>query len=183
MKNTFPLMLCLLAFISFCSCTSVKVTTDYDKSVDFSKYKTYTIYKLTTNGESISDLNKDRIINAIKAEMARKGFTEAETDPDLLVHATTALISKKNVTATTNYYRYNSYYRPYSWGPNYGGTVTYNEYNYKEGTLIIDILDANSKKLIWQGIGDKEIDKPSKDIDKKINEAVAGIMDDFPPGK
>jgi hypothetical protein len=48
---------------------------------------------------------------------------------------------------------------------------------------MIDVVDAAKKQLVWQGVGNKEIDKPNKNPDEKINEAVAKIMASFPPGK
>jgi hypothetical protein len=48
--------------------------------------------------------------------------------------------------------------------------------------LIIDIIDPKTKQLIWEGIGNKEIDKPSSDPDKAISAAVKSIMAGFPPG-
>jgi len=62
------------------------------------------------------------------------------------------------------------------------GTTTYSTYDYKDGTLMIDVIDAAKKQLIWQGTGNKEIDKPSKNPDQAINEAVQKIMASFPPG-
>ena len=60
--------------------------------------------------------------------------------------------------------------------------TTYDVQNYKDGSLIIDIIDAKTQKLIWEGVGNKEIDSPAKDPEKAINEAVATIMSNFPPG-
>ena len=62
------------------------------------------------------------------------------------------------------------------------GTTTYSTYDYKDGSIIIDIVDAAKKQLVWQGMGNKEIDKPAKDPEPVINSAVAKIMASFPPG-
>jgi hypothetical protein len=62
------------------------------------------------------------------------------------------------------------------------GYTTYNVQNYKDGSLIIDIVDAKSKNLIWEGIGNEEIDKPLKDPDTAIPAAVASILAKYPPG-
>ncbi|HRI19806.1 MAG TPA: DUF4136 domain-containing protein [Panacibacter sp.] len=174
--------LCLFALVFFAACSTIKVATDYDRSADFSKYKTFSFYQLVDKSESVSDLNKTRIINAIRAEMIKKGLTETSSNPDVFVHATTILEDKKSVSSSTNYYGYGGYYRPYAWGPGFGGTTNYNVYEYKAGSLIIDIVDAANKQLIWQGTGNKEIDKPSKDPDAVITEAVTKILNGFPPG-
>jgi len=181
MKTIRNFSLLLLVTVLF-SCNSVTVTTDYDKSVDFSKYKSFSFYELTDKSGSVSELNKKRIVNALKSEMTKKGFVESMNNPDVLVNLTAILADKKSITANTNYYNYGGYYRPYYWGGGYGGaTTSYDVYEYKDGSLIIDIIDASNKQLIWQGIGNKEIDSPSKNPDKTINEAVAKIMENFPP--
>ena len=162
---------------------SLKVSSDYDKSVNFSQYKTFSMYKSDNSQSAISQLNHDRIINAIKSEMAKKGLQENDDNPDVLVNTVTILENRVAVNASTNYYGYGGYYRPYYWGGGMGSsTTTYNTEHYKDGSLIIDVIDANTKKLVWQGTGNKEIDEPIKDPDKKIPEAVSLIMASFPPG-
>ena len=76
----------------------MKVTTDYDKAANFQQYKTFTINQVDEKSQSISQLNKDRIVNSVKAEMTKKGFQE-NADPDLLVQIVTILQDKKSVTA------------------------------------------------------------------------------------
>lgn len=154
------------------------------KTIDFTKYKSFSFYELKDKSGAVSDLNKNRIIQAVKSEMFKKGFIENKTNPDLLINLTTLIADKKSVTSNTNYYNYGGYYRPYGWGNGYlGSTTTYNVYEYKDGSLIIDLIDVNSNQLLWQGIGNKEIDSPSKNPEKTISEAVAKIMEKFPPQK
>lgn len=162
---------------------SLKVNSDYDKSVNFSQYKTFSMYKSDNSQSAISQLNHDRIINAIRNEMTKKGFQETDNNPDVLVNTVTILESRVAVNSSTNYYGYGGAYRPYYWGGGMGGSTTnYNVQHYKDGSLIIDVIDANTKKLVWQGTGNKEIDEPIKDPDKKIPAAIASIMASFPPG-
>jgi hypothetical protein len=170
-----------LALLVACS-PSLKVSSDYDKSVDFTKYKTFAMYQLQDKSGAVSQLNQNRIFDAVKKQMIAKGFTENDANPDVLVNVVTYLKEKQQVTANTNYYGYGGYYRPYAYGGGMAsGTTTYNTYNYHDGTLMVDVVDAAKKQLVWQGVGNKEIDKPSKDPDKVIPEAVAKIMASFPP--
>ncbi|WP_348811673.1 DUF4136 domain-containing protein [Flavobacterium maritimum] len=179
--RNFGLFFSIIFILNSCS-PSLSVTTDYDRSADFSKYKTFAFYDLADKSGSLSDLNRNRIINAVKTEMKNKGFTETSSNPDVMVNVTTVLVNKQSVTADTNTYGYGGYYRPYRWGGSYSGTTTYNVYNYKDGSLIIDIIDAEKNQLVWQGTGNKEIDKPSSNPDQTISEAVAKIMSSYPPG-
>ena len=65
-----------------------------------------------------------------------------------------------------------------------GYSQTYNV-EYQEGTLIIDILDAKSHELVWRGTGQDYVEEQQspEEITEGINQAVTGIMSDFPPGK
>ena len=83
MKALKLLPLALIFFIA--SCSSIRVTTDYDTTADFSKYKTFAFYKKGIDKAEISDLDKRRILKAIESEMLAKGFTKSD-EPDLLVN-------------------------------------------------------------------------------------------------
>ena len=162
-------------------CEGLKVVTDYDKKIDFSKYKTFAIDTFRQS-ESVSQLNQQRVIEAVKATMKSKGFSESD-NPDLLVHISAILKDRTSVTAESNFYGYGGLYRPYAWGGGLTDYTTYDVYHYKNGSLVIGIADAASKNLIWEGIGNKEIDGPIKDLDTVIPLAVGKIMEAFPPGK
>jgi hypothetical protein len=175
------ILLVAVLITSHCS-PSLKVTSDYDKAVNFQQYRTF-VMDTVNSLRSINQLNQNRIFNAVKAEMIKKGFAESAT-PDLIIRPVVIIKDKQSITASTNYYGYGGYYRPYAWGGGMGtsGYTTYNVENYKEGSLIIDIAEAATKKLLWEGIGNKEIDKLSKDREKEINAGVSAIMGSFPPG-
>lgn len=178
------LALGLVALMAACS-PALKVTSDYDQNVNFSQYKTFNFYNLKTSG-SVSQLNAERIANAIRAELSAKGLKEVNSNPDLMVNAVTLVKEKQQVNATTNYYGYGGLYRPYGYWGGMGmgsGYTTVSTYNYKDGSLTIDIVDTKTNKMVWQGIGNKEIDKSPKDPDAAINEAVKAILAKFPPGK
>jgi hypothetical protein len=174
-------MFLITAVISSCS-SSLKVTSDYDKAVNFSQYKTFLIDTFRLN-QSISQLNQVRAVNAVKAELIKKGMSESSS-PDALVHISVILKDMQSMTSNTNYYGYGGFYRPYAWGGGMGasGYTTYNVQNYKEGSLIIDIVDSKTKNLIWEGIGNKDLDKAPKNPEETIPQAIAMILENYPPG-
>jgi hypothetical protein len=54
---------------------------------------------------------------------------------------------------------------------------------YDQGTLILDIVDAKKKELVWRGSANGILD-PGASPDKKaskVNEAVTKTLADFPP--
>jgi len=175
----------LLVLLYSCSPT-VKVTTDYDHSANFSEYKTFAVYDLKAQEGQVNQLNVDRVTNAIRSEMIAKGFTESASNPDLKVNAVSILKNKQSVTADTNFYGYGGMYRPYGyWGGGAmmgGGSTTFNTYDYVAGSLVIDIVSAKTQKLVWQGIGNSQIDSKPDNPEEFIAGAIKKIMEGFPPG-
>lgn len=181
--NYFSVCAIVLVFVSGCG-TTISVTSDFDKSVDFSKYKTFSFYHLKTTGE-VSKLNADRIVNAINLELKGKGYVESKDNPDLLINAVTVLQEKiATSVSTTSYYGYGGYYRPYGYGYGYGypvgNSTAVNTYNYKDGTIMVDILDAKTEKLIWEGTGSSEITSKPSDPEKAIGYAISKILASYP---
>jgi hypothetical protein len=185
MRKNIRLLLSIISATTLISCEpTLHVTSDYDKSVNFTNYSTFAVLQLSEKAQTISELNADRVINAIKAEMVAKGFKEDAAAPDLKVMPVAIFTPKQEVTANTNYYGYGGVYRPYGWGTGMSsGYTTYNVDDYTDGSLIIDIVDSKTEKLIWEGVGNKEIDKPSKKPDETIPAAIKKIMAGFPPGQ
>ncbi|WP_457616976.1 DUF4136 domain-containing protein [Lutibacter sp.] len=172
MKVIKALSLSLLFFVA--SCSSVRVTTDYDTSTDFSKYKTFAFYKKGIDKVEISDLDKRRILKAIESELMAKGFTKSK-NPDILVNIFTKSRQKVDVYDNSYYFGWHPWY----YGPNFGMHVS----KYTEGTLFIDLIDAKKKELAWQGIGSGALNT-SGNVAKKeerIRNFVAEIMAKYPP--
>ncbi|KIQ21313.1 hypothetical protein RT99_10885 [Flavobacterium sp. MEB061] len=174
----------LLGLIYSCSPT-VNVTSDYDHAANFSEYKTFAVYDLKAQEGQVNQLNVDRVTKAIRSEMIAKGFTESST-PDLKVNAVSILKNKQSVTANSDFYGYGGMYRPYGyWGGGAmmgGGTTTFNTYDYVDGSLVIDIVSTKTQKLVWQGIGNAQIDNKPDNPEEFIASSVKKILAGFPPG-
>jgi hypothetical protein len=166
----------LLLFLS--SCSTVRVNSDFDKNADFSRYKTFAFQKSGIDKVEISDLDKRRILRAIDNEMIKKGFTKSET-PDLLI----TIFTKEREQVDINQYHSNwGYGWRWGWDPfMWGGQTTVTKTT--EGTLFIDLIDANKKELIWQGEGNGYLTKKSQEKEARINEFVAKILAQYPPEK
>lgn len=69
----------------------------------------------------------------------------------------------------------------WGWGYGWGGPTTYTTYTTREGTLIVDIADANGHQLLWRGSAtDTLTDNSDKNI-KKLNNAANKLFKNFPP--
>lgn len=174
-----------LVLLFFNSCTSVRVVSDYDKGADFNSYKSYAFYKTGIDKAQISDLDKKRILNAIDTELSSRNFVKSK-EPDLLVSIFTK--EREQVDVYNNrFYGYGwgwgyGFWNPWMWyggfGP-YGNSVS----TRTEGSLYIDLIDAKTKELVWQGRGVGVIGN-SNNIEKKeqrIREFVSEILQKYPP--
>ena len=79
---------------------------------------------------------------------------------------------------------YYDYRDPYGYDP----FIAYPAYEtridqYTQGTLNIDVVDAKTDKLVWEGMVSGRItDREIRNLEQTIDEAVAAIMADFPIG-
>ena len=162
------------------ACSSTRVSYDYDKSTDFSKYQTYN-YSEDAMNLPIQQLNRDRVLNAIDKEMTARGFTKSE-DPDVLVDLHAKTEEKRDATATTT--SDGMYGNPWAWGYAPGfSTTQINVNEYTEGTLFINIVDAGMEKIVWQGIGRGALNEGNISPEKReenINKAISKIFENYP---
>lgn len=165
----------LLLSLFMVSCSTVRVASDYDKETDFNSFKSYAFFKPGIDKAEISDLDKKRILRAIETEMQAKGFIKSE-NPDVLV----SIFTKTN--QNINIYQ-NNYGMGYGWGwhPWYWGSGFNTVSRTSEGTLYIDLIDAESKELVWQGMGTAALAKEVNKKQERINEIVQKIMEKYPP--
>jgi hypothetical protein len=171
-------LLTLVFFFLIASCSSIRVTSDYDTATDFTKYKTFAFYKKGIDKVEISDLDKRRILKAVEVEMLAKGFVKSE-NPDILVNIFTKSRQKVDVYDTNNMNNFYMGWHPWYYGPNFGLHIS----KYTEGTLFVDLIDAEKKELAWQGIGSGGLTTSGNVVKKeeKIKEFVAEIMAKYPP--
>ena len=177
----------LLSCLTMTACSTLTVSTDYNPEYDFSGLKTYQWVKAEKHSDDVRVNNSliiNRVNNAINQDLQAKGLTEKKTgDADVLVNWFGG-IDNKIRQESINYY-YGSMWHGYPYGGYWPGySQTYNV-EYQEGTLIIDILDAKSHELVWRGTGQDYVEEQQspEEITEGINQAVTGIMSDFPPGK
>lgn len=166
------------------SCSTIKIHTDYDRSVDFTKYKNFEYYGWANGSDKIlNDLDKRRIESAFADELYKRGMGFVAKDGDMIIALHIVTEQKTQTTATTTgmgggYGGYYGYGPGYGWGGGHS-TTSVNTYNYAVGTLIISMYDKANEQLIWESSGSGEISDPSK-REKSIPYVVSKIMKDYP---
>ncbi len=170
-------VLCILVLV-LASCSSLSVKTDYDRDVDFQNYESYAWSDREVPEDALAQnpLVKRRVQEAVDKTLRAKGYSlveEEEADFVVVVHA-----GVKERIRVQDWGRY-GWYDPW-WGP-YGGRVEVS--HYEEGTLVIDVVDAEQEELVWRGMGTGIVKRrvnPEK-MQQEINEDVEKILSDFPP--
>lgn len=161
----FTTVLCMICVSAF----AVDVKTDFDHHANFSQYKTYSWAKVDTP----DPLWNDRVKEAVDRALMAKGWSQVPSGGDVSVVAVGT--TREKPTLRTFYDGFDGWL----WG-GFADATTYVE-NYTEGTLIVDLFDTASKKLIWRGSATDILSgKPEKD-EKKVDKAVAKMFEHFPP--
>lgn len=169
--------LSVMAAALLTGCASLTTHYDYDTTAAFGALEAYDWLPVdSTTRAQINDINVRRIQGATNRVLAEKGYRVVSDNPDFLVaiHAGT----QEKLDLVSSGYRYGPYGR---WYGGYRGGI--DVYRYTEGTLVIDVVDASSKQLIWRGSAQGTVNPgmAPEEIEHRIDEAVAKILERFPP--
>ncbi len=159
---------------SLTACSSVSVTTDFDHSVAFSQYHSYT---LISDQMTMSPSSNNALKETLRSQLAQQGIRETDEKADLHIVSRVSTQEKLQVHQSSDMgygYRYGRYR---GWGgvPNNYTDVS----QYTEGTLILDFVDAKTQQLVFRGVGNATVDDPQTNA-AHIKEIVQKIMTDFP---
>jgi len=173
-----------VAAVALAACASgPEIRTDYDRSADFGKYRTYGfVANAGTDTADARSLLTQTLQNAAAREMEARGYQRSE-NPDLAINFTGKLEEKVDVQSTpAPYYGpgwgYGGWYgAPYGgWG---GNEVTTRRYNV--GTIIMDVVDRERRQVVFQGgISDVVTKKMRANREATLTNAVAGIFSKYP---
>ena len=175
-KVVFVLIGMMLLFTGKSSAGQVK--TDYDRSADFGRYKTYSWEKVKTQ----DPLNVERIKNAVNADLAAKGWSQVNSGGDISIMAME--ITHDQQTLNTFY---DGFGGGWGWrrfgGGGFGGLgeATTTTETYKVGTLVVDLFDSKTKQLVWRGNSSDTLSNNSNKNIQNLDKDVAKMFKQFPP--
>ncbi len=168
MKLKFGVVLAVLLTASLAF--AQKVNTDYDHSFDFSQIHTFAVQFGT---QWNNPLQQERAKTDIVQQLTSKGWTLAP-DPDsadalVVIHG--AVQQQKSL---------DTWYSGGGWG--WGGGMAQTTQNVVNvGTMVVDVLNTHTKKLIFRGTATDQLsNKPEKNTEK-LDKAVDKMFKDFPP--
>lgn len=184
------LLLLMVAFIAF-GCSSLKVTSDYDSAIDFSKYKTYKILYFVNEEDAknktfrINDINQKRVETSLSTELDMREYS-ASDKPDVYFLYAFDIDIKKSYSASTTYtggsymgYR-GRYYGGYGYGGGGSSYTNVDEYETIMGRLRIAMVDAETEELLWIGSASDEVKDNGKKGDEKVAKVINKVMAEFP---
>jgi hypothetical protein len=178
MKRTLALL--AVALLAAAGCSTLSISTDFDKAADFTQYKTFT-WKDT--GDGIDSIWNKRIEGVFSDTLAAKGLRRVDSGGDLWVAA------HPRLTKETQINTYNT-----GWGYGYGwygyggmGMATTTVTEIPVGTLMIDLVDAKKKELVWRGVASDTLNtdpnRTAEDREKKLRDVAAQMFAGYPPKK
>lgn len=177
MKQKLYLLFVMISLLFLFSCSSMHVMVDYDKDTSFENYKTFTFVKpkhrpQARKGIEQKPLFGKAVLREIQSILESKGFEKAESieTADLLVHFYAMVQHRRDYVPPS--YHVGRWGRVWRTRP---GHIVH----YKEGTLVIDIVDREKKDLVWQGVGKGILDR--HDPAANLVEASEEVLKEFPP--
>jgi hypothetical protein len=183
----FPRILAILLLASaLAGCAGVDVSHDYDPATDFSGYRSFDWFpggrQLTGDVELDSPLIDERIRAALVRTLTSRGYQKvADRMPDFFVNYHLSVRTRLSNSGMNTHYGV-GIGTAGSWG-GVGISTGSRVRQYEEGTLVVDVVDASSRKLVWRGTGSRAIrrDRTPDEATRNINAVVEEILKRFPP--
>jgi len=174
MRHTRTGVVTALIAAALASCSTITVSTDYDRKANFASYSTF---ELRSDESMKNRLMRERIEVALVRELQGKGLTRAAGRADLWVSAHVRMSNEKQIDTTRFGYGWGR------WGYWGGGTAVTTVRKVPVGTLVVDLVDAGRKELVWQGVASDAIDPGASaaERDKAVAAMIAKMFKDYPP--
>lgn len=204
MKRLIYPALIVLMISALSACTSYNYYTAAINKTNLSAYHTFAwMPQANKDGKQAApDVADIKIKDAATTGLVSKGLRLSQRNPDLVVRYSN-IVGRGSRTNYYSVYPYGGYgyggygWGGYGWGGGFGwgwgyrpyyyaygapfayyGDLSYAEKeHYKEGTLIIDLIDTHTRKIVWRGFGVGEVHKdPQKNLDD-LPKIVNGVLD------
>lgn len=156
-------------------CATLSVSSYVERGIDVRQYRSFgwdSTEGLYT-GDPRLDNNRffdERVRTAVAAGLAARGFDEAVDAPDLLIRYHASVTQR---LAVSRFDRESGACENASCRPDV----------YEAGTLVVDLVDRRSRRLIWRGWAEGAIDNVIDNqqlMEEKVGEAVGRILERLP---
>ena len=176
MKSHVAQLLCFLCVFSL-GAHAQKIKVEYDKSLDFSKFKTFAWGHHDAVSRPMLAL---AIAGAIEEELTKRGLHKVESDPDVYIKMYGSVDSEMSVSYSDPLYLGMGGIPPFDtafmmWGA--GGTTAVTVH---KGQLVVDVIEADQKKLVWRGMATEKLSDQKQKLVKQVNRAVEKMFEQYP---
>jgi hypothetical protein len=174
----------VLATVVLNACGAIPVSTDYDPSWQMPATPTYAWMSRPMHKADPmidNDLVAGRVHRAVDDQLAAKGFTLAPNEAAASVLIAYHIGEEEKLDINTFHSNFGYYPCWRCWGPGFDNDVWVSQYT--QGKLIVDMVDAKTKQLVWRGIASRRVPdfKTPQERDQYIRESVAALFKKFPP--
>ncbi len=173
----FLLLICILSV----GVNALKVKVEYDKKLDFSKFKTFAWGPLDGVARPLLALS---IQGAIEEELTKRGLHKVQANPDVFLEMYGSVDSDMSISYANPLYSGMGGIPSFDagfvmWGCG-GGTTAVTVH---KGQLIVDIINASQKKLSWRGTATENLSDNKEKLVKQVNKAVEKMFQRYPAAK
>lgn len=161
--------LVVAAFLVSSLAGAQQVRYNYDRSADFSNYKTYNWANLRNTGVTDPLLDRD-IKSAIESELSKKGMLKVDSGASVMIAYQASVGHERQLQA---------------WGsrPRWGGMGQARQETISTGNLVLDFYTPRNRELVWRGVVSKTLNvgsDPNKNY-KHLQKAIAKLLAKYPP--
>ncbi len=191
MKSRVSVWIVSLGLLLAGCATPMQVTSDFDETVDFSKFRTFSwiapnpLIRSVTQ-RPLSPLVEQRLMSNTRALLPARGlsFVEDPAEADLVIAFTIGSRDGIRIDSipTPGFHARPSGPRRAGWRGYWpGNTVTTRQYT--EGQLAVDMFDVAEARPVWHGTSGRQLTQSEREApDELLREALEAIFDQFPPG-
>lgn len=169
------LLICILSY----GAHAQKIKVEYNKDLDFSKFKTYAWGHHDAVSRPTLAL---AIAGAIEEDLNRLGLRKVESNPDVFIQMYGAVDTDMSVSYSNPLYSGMGGIPSFDsgfvmWGYMPGGTTAVTVH---KGQLVVDVIDASQKKLVWRGMATEKLSDNKQKLIKQVNTAVEKMFQQYP---
>ncbi len=155
----------------------------FDPTADFSQFKTFS---WAPHGAVAHPMLAADIVGEIEAQLKQKGLQLVASNPDLIIKV------YGSVDQDSTYYSNDPLYMgtggippfdPSFSGPALAGTWGNTTVTIHKGELVVDLIQASTKKLVWRGISQQNLSTQPGKLESQVQDAIIKMFKQYPAGK
>jgi len=152
----------------------------YDPSADFSKFKTFAFAPL---GAVSHPMLAADIVGSIEDQLTQKGLKKVTSNPDLIIRVYGSIDQDSALTSNDPLYMATGGIPPFDpsfSGPALAGTWGNTTVTIHKGELVIDLIDAGAKKLVWRAMAQQNLSSKPEKLESQVQDAIAKMFKQYP---